>query len=125
MNNPNKLDRYAVIGNPIGHSLSPKIHQLFAEQTKQSISYEAILVAEDDFTRAVKNFQASGGKGLNITLPFKEAAFALADFVTERAEIARAVNTLLFHTDGSIEGDNTDGVGLINDLLLNLTITIK
>ena len=111
------LDRYAVIGNPITHSKSPLIHALFAEQTGQALSYERILAPLDGFREAVRHFRDEGGRGLNVTVPFKLEAFALADRLSERAARAGAVNTLIFHADGSIEGDNTDGAGLVRDLL--------
>lgn len=120
-----QLDRYAVMGNPVGHSKSPLIHGMFAEQTEQLLSYEAILVPQDGFADAVKQFAQAGGKGLNITLPFKEQAWQLADKRSKRAERAGAVNTLIIHPDGTLTGDNTDGVGLVNDLICNLNVAIK
>jgi len=109
-------DLYAVIGNPISHSKSPKIHSYFAEQTGQDMRYEARLAPLDGFVQSVKDFQKAGGRGLNVTVPFKLEAYALADGLSPRAQRAGAVNTLLFKPDGSIEGDNTDGVGLVRDL---------
>lgn len=111
-------DRYAVMGNPIAHSKSPRIHTLFAEQTNQKIEYTAIQVDTGGFTHAVGNFQSNGGKGLNVTVPFKEEAWAYVDKRTERAELAGAVNTIKFEKDHML-GDNTDGVGLVNDLIEN------
>ncbi len=119
------MDRYAVMGNPIAHSLSPQIHRQFAEQTAQVMSYEAILVPTDGFDAAVHEFVASGGKGLNITVPFKEQAWQLATDCSDRAKRARAVNTLIVHEEGRIQGDNTDGVGLLRDLVQNHGITLK
>ena len=113
-------DRYAVMGNPIAHSKSPRIHTLFAEQTRQRLSYEGILVDLGGFAQAVGNFQANGGKGLNVTVPFKQEAWALADERSARAALAGAVNTLVLRPDGSRFGDNTDGVGLVRDLRDNL-----
>ncbi|HEX5514046.1 MAG TPA: shikimate dehydrogenase [Gammaproteobacteria bacterium] len=110
------MDRYAVMGNPVAHSKSPQIHALFAEQCGQQLSYEKLLVPLDGFAAALDAFQASGGKGCNITLPFKEQAWALADLRSERAEAAGAVNTFLFDAQGRRYGDNTDGVGLVRDL---------
>lgn len=113
------MERYAVIGNPIAHSKSPRIHAAFAEQTGQVMTYEAILGPEEGFADAVRAFAASGGRGMNVTVPFKLQAFDLADQLSERAQAAGAVNTLSFRLDG-IHGDNTDGVGLIRDLQDNL-----
>jgi len=109
-------DLYAVIGNPISHSKSPIIHTLFAAQTGQDMRYEARLAPLDGFVQSVKEFQNAGGRGLNVTVPFKLEAYALADCLSLRAQRAGAVNTLLFKPDGSIEGDNTDGMGLVRDL---------
>ncbi|MDI3515619.1 MAG: shikimate dehydrogenase [Gammaproteobacteria bacterium] len=113
------MDRYAVIGNPIAHSKSPQIHAAFARQTGQALSYEALLAPVDGFARAVADFRAAGGRGMNVTVPFKLEAFALADRHTPRAQMAGAVNTLAFDADG-ILGDNTDGAGLVRDLVANL-----
>ncbi|RJG50670.1 shikimate dehydrogenase [Motilimonas pumila] len=110
------MDRYAVFGNPISHSKSPFIHTLFAHQTREDISYEAIAAPIDDFQGALNQFLASGGKGCNITVPFKEQAFAAAQKLTPRAELAGAVNTLKLTDDGVLLGDNTDGAGLVQDL---------
>lgn len=110
------MDRYAVMGNPIAHSKSPVIHRLFAEQTVQQLSYEKLLVPLDGFAAAVAAFQAEGGKGLNVTVPFKQEAWALVDGRSERAELAGAVNTILFDAHGRRFGDNTDGIGLVRDL---------
>ncbi len=117
-------DHYAVMGNPIAHSKSPLIHKAFAEQTGENIDYSAMLVEHGEFRNAVKTFQQSGGKGLNITVPFKNDAFAIADTHSERAERAGAVNTLLFADDGTIRGDNTDGIGLVRDLTENHNIRL-
>ena len=115
-------DRYAVFGNPIGHSKSPRIHALFAKQTGQDISYQAILAEKDGFAAAISSFLAAGegpARGANVTLPFKEEAFRLATRRTARAEAAGAVNTLSFEA-GAMIGDNTDGAGLVRDLKHNL-----
>ncbi|MCF8179417.1 MAG: shikimate dehydrogenase [Sulfuritalea sp.] len=115
-------DRYAVFGNPIGHSKSPRIHALFAAQIRQDISYEAILAEIDGFAAAINAFVVSGkgpARGANVTVPFKEDAFRLATQRTVRAEAAGAVNTLSFD-NGAILGDNTDGAGLLRDLKHNL-----
>lgn len=112
-------DRYAVFGNPIAHSKSPRIHTLFAAQTGQDISYEAILAPVDAFAASVRDFIAGGGRGANVTVPFKEEAFRLANRLSPRAQAAGAVNTLSFAA-GEIVGDNTDGAGLVRDLMHNL-----
>jgi shikimate dehydrogenase len=112
------MDRYVVMGNPIGHSKSPQIHALFAEQTDQAMDYERQLVAEDGFADAIAAFQEKGGRGANITVPFKEQAWALADRRSQRAERAGAVNTLAFD-NGERYGDNTDGAGLVRDISVN------
>lgn len=112
-------DRYAVIGNPIEHSKSPAIHTAFATQTAQDLSYERILGDLEEFESDVTDFFTAGGCGLNVTVPFKERAFQLADSLSERAQSAGAVNTLIRQPDGSLRGDNTDGVGLVRDLGCN------
>lgn len=119
-----KIEDYAVMGNPISHSKSPSIHTLFSEQTQQSIHYTAIQVDTGGFNHAVGNFAATGGKGLNITVPFKEEAWALVSKRSERAERAGAVNTIKIEND-ELFGDNTDGVGLVNDLTVNHRIELK
>ena len=116
---------YAVMGNPISHSKSPRIHMLFAEQTKQKLNYTAIHVDDWGFNQAVDNFFASGGGGLNITVPFKQDAWNLSDQLSQRAERAGAVNTLYRSNEGKVIGDNTDGVGLVRDLTENKDLTIK
>ncbi len=115
------LKRFAVIGNPIAHSLSPRIHQAFAEQCGIHLHYEKICVETDGdiFEVLVRDFFKQGGDGLNITLPFKQRAFQLADQLTERARLAGAVNTLIPMSLTEILGDNTDGVGLVQDLTIN------
>lgn len=113
------MDKYAVFGNPVKHSKSPFIHTLFAEQTQQPLSYEAIEAPLEGFEESVKAFITSGGKGCNVTVPFKEQAFALASVLSERAQLAGAVNTLKVLDDGGLLGDNTDGAGLVADLHLN------
>lgn len=111
------MDRYAVFGNPISHSKSPNIHASFAEQTDQFIKYEAIEAPLDRFDSELSDFFSSGGQGCNITVPFKEQAYRFAHELTERAELAGAVNTLKLTEDGVVVGDNTDGHGLVQDLL--------
>jgi shikimate dehydrogenase len=117
-------DRYAVFGNPIGHSKSPAIHARFARQTGQDIAYEALLAPFDEFVMSVRAFVAAGGRGANVTVPFKEEAFRLATRRTPRAELAGAVNTLLFG-EQEILGDNTDGAGLMRDLTVNLGCAVQ
>ncbi|HTE16592.1 MAG TPA: shikimate dehydrogenase [Burkholderiales bacterium] len=112
-------DLYAVIGNPIAHSKSPQIHAAFAQQTSQDIVYKRIFCDSDVFPETVRVFRAEGGKGLNITVPFKHEAFDLATSCSERAAQAGAVNTLSFGGD-EIAGDNTDGAGLVRDITANL-----
>ncbi|WOH36492.1 shikimate dehydrogenase [Thalassotalea fonticola] len=109
------MDKYLVFGNPIAQSKSPLIHQMFAEQTQQDISYSKKQPEEVDFKAEVSAFIIAGGKGANVTAPFKEQAMQMCDQLTDRAASAGAVNTLSF-ADGNIYGDNTDGVGLVNDL---------
>ena len=109
------MDRYAVFGNAIAHSRSPFIHNFFAEETGEDISYEKILAPLDGFPDAVRKFFSEGGRGCNVTVPFKEEAFAMCESLSPRAEAAGAVNTLIFR-DGVISGDNTDGAGFIADL---------
>ena len=109
-------DLYAVFGNPINHSKSPHIHRHFAEQTGQDMTYTKQLVADGEFAAAAAEFFAKGGKGLNITVPFKLDAYRFAAHLTPRARRAGAVNTLAMQTDGSILGDNTDGIGMIHDM---------
>jgi len=117
-------DRYAVIGHPVAHSRSPFIHQQFAAQTHQALEYGTVDAAPEEFAAAVQRFFASGGKGLNVTIPHKEAAFRLATELTPRAQRAHAVNTLAPAKNGGLLGDNTDGAGLARDLLNNQRISI-
>jgi shikimate dehydrogenase len=109
------MDRYAVIGQPISHSKSPVIHALFAKQTNQSLSYESIEVAPAALAEQLKIFHAEGLRGCNVTLPHKQAVAKLCETVSERAQLAGAVNTLV-RTDTGWAGDNTDGEGFVNDL---------
>lgn len=118
-------DRYGVMGNPIAHSLSPRIHSCFAHQTQQALVYEKILVPLDKFEAAIKTFYRQGGKGLNITLPFKQQAFAIATQRRPHAKLAQAANTLTFDRAGQILADNTDGIGLVRDLRKNHAIELK
>ncbi len=116
-------DRYAVIGNPIAHSKSPLIHRMFAAQTGQDISYEAVLAPLDGFATTVERLREEGYKGCNVTVPFKFDAFKLATELSERAQAAQAVNTLRFDGD-NIFGDNTDGAGLVRDIEHNLGVAL-
>ena len=112
-------DRYCVLGNPVAHSRSPAIHAQFAAQCRQDLVYEALLAPLDGFAETVRQFVAAGGKGANVTVPFKEEAFRLCTRRSARAERAGAVNTLAF-AGGEIHGDNTDGAGLVGDIEANL-----
>ncbi|MDH4039625.1 MAG: shikimate dehydrogenase [Gammaproteobacteria bacterium] len=114
------IDRYAVFGNPIKQSKSPAIHAAFAAQCGQQLQYRAVLVELDGFVRAARKFFDEAGAGLNVTVPFKQEAFEFADRLTDRARRAGAVNTLTRCADGGIEGDNTDGIGLVRDMIANL-----
>lgn len=111
-------DRYAVLGNPVAHSQSPFIHAEFARQTGQHLEYTRVLCAMDGFADAVRGFAASGARGVNVTMPFKFQAAALARAVTPRAALAQAANVLRFDADGWL-ADNTDGIGLVRDLQRN------
>jgi shikimate dehydrogenase len=116
----NSIDRYAVIGSGIGHSRSPQIHALFAKATRQAMEYGLLDVPPVAFQTVVRNFFRDGGRGLNVTVPHKEAALRLADTHTPRAQRAGAVNTLASAANGKLLGDNTDGAGLVRDLTVNL-----
>ena len=118
------MDNYAVFGNPIEHSLSPTIHTQFAEQTGCDITYTKILAAQDGFTESALDFASSGGKGFNITVPFKIEAFKLANHLTLNAKTAGAVNTIKIE-NGELYGENTDGRGLVNDLCNNLGLSLE
>jgi len=118
------IDRYGVMGYPISHSRSPVIHRLFALQTGQIIQYELLQVSPEKLEMAVRQFQRTGGKGLNITVPHKTEVIRLVDHTSERAATAGAVNTLSF-VGSEIHGDNTDGIGLLRDLVVNLGVTIQ
>ena len=120
-------DRYGVIGHPIAHSKSPDIHACFAAQTKQDLLYERLLAPLDGFVETVQRFMRQGGKGLNVTVPFKLEAHVLATELTERARAAGAVNTLTCEpgeSGGLILGDNTDGVGLVADIVRNAGVSV-
>ncbi|QNA90411.1 shikimate dehydrogenase [Massilia sp. Dwa41.01b] len=118
-----ELDRYCVIGNPIAHSKSPEIHPVFAAQTGQRLVYERCLAPLDGFAATVRGLVAQGYKGANVTVPFKLEAAALATHLSARARAAGAVNTLSF-IDGAIHGDNTDGPGLVADIVRNAGVAL-
>lgn len=115
MTQPVSSLRFAVVGHPVAHSRSPFIHECFAQQTQRSLTYERLLSPLDQFEATVRTFFNEGGTGLNVTVPFKEQAFALADQLSTRARLAGAVNTLWMN-NGQLMGCNTDGVGLLHDL---------
>lgn len=118
-------DRYAVIGHPVSHSLSPRIHARFAEQTGEDLVYERLEAPVDGFSEYAGRFFSEGGRGLNVTVPFKAEAFAWADRASGRASAAAVANTLARADDGCIEADNTDGVGLVRDLGHNLGLALR
>jgi shikimate dehydrogenase len=120
----NAPDQYGVVGHPINHSWSPFIHGLFAKQTDQSLVYRLYDIAPEDFRAQVLEFFTRGGRGLNLTVPHKEAAAELANTLTVRADRAGAVNTLKLMPENTLLGDNTDGHGLVTDLRKNLGLTI-
>ena len=116
-------DRYAVVGNPIAHSKSPEIHAAFARQTGQDIEYTKLLAPPNGFSATVEAFRAAGGRGVNVTVPFKLEAFALADDISQSARDAQAANFLQFE-GVRIRADNTDGIGLLRDIVHNLGFKI-
>jgi shikimate dehydrogenase len=124
MENVTQSDRYAVVGFPIKHSWSPFIHGMFAQQTEQAMTYSRMEIAPEDLDEGVSSFFANGGRGLNITVPHKQAACLLTRYRTPRAEIAGAVNTIAAQAAGLL-GDNTDGAGLVTDLTRNLGLALK
>lgn len=119
------MDQYAVVGNPVSHSLSPQIHTLFAEETEQDMSYRALQLDPARFVEQIQKLKSVGFKGLNVTVPFKQEAWTLADVLSPRARDAGAVNTLIFQEDGKVGGDNTDGIGLTRDLIANHKIQLE
>lgn len=119
------MDIYAVVGNPVAHSKSPFIHTRFAQQTGRIMRYTTLSAPLDGFEQTVLAFRKEGGKGMNITVPFKFEAYALATRLTDRASAARAVNTFRFDETGEILGDNTDGIGLVRDIEVNLNFPLK
>lgn len=124
MPTPSDVDRYGVMGYPVSHSRSPVIHRLFALQTQQSIQYELLQVSPENLKAAITQFERTGGRGLNITVPHKQAVVAFCNSLSDSARTAGAANTLTF-SDGEIHGDNTDGIGLLRDLAVNLGIELQ
>jgi shikimate dehydrogenase len=118
------MDRYVVIGNPVSHSLSPAIHASFAKAEGEAIDYRALLVPLGEFAGHARRFFDAGGRGANVTLPFKVDAFDFADEKSERAQLAGAAN-VLSQREGRIEADNTDGAGLVVDLTANLRVQLR
>ncbi|CAM3471836.1 shikimate dehydrogenase [Polaromonas hydrogenivorans] len=117
------IDRYFVLGNPIAHSRSPQIHARFAELTGQAIDYQRCLVPLDGFAATLAQLVQDGARGCNVTVPFKFEAFQAADSQSDRAQLAQAVNTLVIE-NGSIHADNTDGIGLVNDIQVNAGVPL-
>lgn len=117
------MDHYSVLGNPVAHSRSPAIHARFAELTGQAMDYGRLLVPLDGFSSTLRQWMAGGANGCNVTVPFKFEAFNMASTATERAQLAQAANTLRFSPAG-IEADNTDGIGLVNDIQLNAGVSL-
>lgn len=120
MSTDTAIDQYRVFGNPIHQSKSPNIHKAFAQATDQHINYQAQLVKDGEFEETVKDFFAKGGKGLNITVPFKQRAFAMAQVLSAAAKKAEAANTLYLNAQGQLVAENTDGMGLVRDICHNL-----
>ena len=117
-------DRYAVIGNPISQSKSPILHTAFARQFGHDLQYEKLMATHENFVETVRRFIGEGGKGMNVTAPFKLAALEFADTLSDRARAAQAINTLKFGTEG-VHGDNTDGVGLVSDIRDRLGVDLE
>ena len=124
MSPANGVDRYGVMGYPVSHSRSPVIHRLFALQTGQRMQYELLQVSSEHLEDAIRQFERTGGKGLNITVPHKQAVVPLCSSLSDRARTAGAANTLSFK-NGEVFGDNTDGIGLLRDLAVNLGIELQ
>ena len=119
------MDKYLVLGNPIDHSLSPSIHRMFAQQTKIEITYDKKLVAINQFDREIDSLVEKGFRGFNVTVPFKEDAFAKVNLANDCASAAQAVNTIKVTGDSDLYGFNTDGVGLIRDLVDRMGLTLS
>jgi len=124
-NHPHDLPFYCVVGQPIGHSLSPLIHQAFAKSLNVPLCYERIEVAPEQFEQDLRDFIAAGGKGMNVTVPLKEIAAKLAPELSPRAEFAGAANTIVVKSEKHYMADNTDGIGLVTDLISNLGRTLE
>ena len=118
-------ERYAVVGYPVAQSLSPRIHALFARQTHQSMTYIALEVPPEQLESSLREFFDQGGRGLNVTVPHKQAVVSLMSSLSERAERAGAVNTIARLDDAVLFGDNTDGIGLVRDLTRNLRLSLR
>jgi len=125
MSDPSVKDLYGLIGSPVKHSISPKVHNYFAEQTQQAIRYELIESPPDNFEETLQRYINNGVKGVNVTLPFKEEAYRIAKTISPRARIAKAVNTLFIHNGQILYGDNTDGIGLVKDLVEHCGIKLE
>lgn len=119
------VDRYVLFGHPVAHSRSPQIHALFARQCSQSLSYDAVDVAPEQFLATARQFFAAGGRGANVTFPHKEAALALPADLTPRAKLAGSINTLAVMKNGELLGDNTDGIGLVRDLVVRMGLNLR
>lgn len=119
------MDRYAVVGNPIEHSLSPQIHSQFAAESAQDMDYQSLQLETENFEAQIRELMSTGYLGVNVTVPFKEKAWEMTNKLSPRARDAGAVNTLIFQPDGQIAGDNTDGIGLTRDMITNHHILIK
>ncbi|GAB3468474.1 shikimate dehydrogenase [Polaromonas eurypsychrophila] len=118
------MDHYCVLGNPVAHSKSPAIHARFAELTGQAMDYSKLLAPLDGFIHTLRHWMAHDGRGCNVTVPFKFEAFRLANTASDRATLAQAANTLKFGDGGQILADNTDGIGLVNDIQINAGISL-
>lgn len=121
----NAVDRYVLFGHPVAHTRSPQIHALFARQCGQSLRYDAVDVMPDQFLDHARQFFADGGRGANVTFPHKQAALALATELTPRARLAGSINTLAVLPSGGLLGDNTDGVGLVRDLVGRMGLSLR
>jgi len=119
------INRYTIIGQPVAQSVSPAIHHLFGELTQRRLQYTRTEATEDTFADTVKQWQVSGGKGCNVTAPFKELAAQVCDRLNDSATLAGAVNTIEMHRDGSLVGHNTDGIGLLTDIEKNKKVSLK